>query len=867
MSTVPCTVSGLQKRNRFFMPRNLREPFGSRLLYSRHLPDVVSRRMNLQTTDTSAYQRYRSHFLRRDAISFSMFMALFILFNLLLFKADARIWPSGPVHDGLVILRCLYIISSLMTAIGLFYTNRPVVFDRWTLGWGIMLALTNNLVILTRPASYTGNVLPELMAIISMFAVMPDRMPHRLLPPVMFAAGSLVLLFGVKQLPEPVALLSLFFSYLTALAMGYWVSLVFFGYRREAFFAREELEAAHRETSLSEQQFRLLVQNSHGIIYSIRPDGCIDFISPSWTRLLGHLPEDVVGRDFRNFVHPDDIPECEAFLQNTVVTGEVQTGVLYRVYHADGSMRWHRSNIVPSYDDNGQIISFVGNAVDETGQVNREQELQQARIAAEAASQAKTEFLALVSHEIRTPLNALVGFSALAGKASDPAKLRQYLAILKESSSSLMELVNDILDMSKIEARRMTLESTPVNMRQLAGSLEEQYRPLAEQKGLAFTLGISDTLPGWIAGDQLRLRQILANLLSNAIKFTSEGTVCCSISVGSEPDTQTELLHIEVSDSGIGIPADKISQLFQPFHQLDPGISRNFGGTGLGLAIVRSLLEMMGGRIKVASNEGAGSCFTVLLPFTETVAPVDIVPQLLSVHPLSVLVVEDNLFNRLLLEDILVTWQHRVTLAEDGAQALLFLEQQQFDLILLDIRMPGIDGIEVARRFREKEQLQAKLLTPIIAITADADMTTQEACLLAGINRVLAKPVSPERLAAAVAELCGNAYGAAKTEHPHLNHQAYTGLGGNQERAQQFLQILQQDIDQQLQILQKSSEDDDRENMRSAAHTLKGLLSNLDNPGLAEKADWLQQNSGSADCEQIRQLIAQLQTIKICGGG
>lgn len=208
---------------------------------------------------SSAYKRYRRHFLRRDSISFSILMVLFILFNLLLFKADARIWPSGPVHDWLVALRCLYIISSLMAVIALFYTKRPEVFDRWTLGWGLMLALTNNLVILSRPDSYTGNTMPELVAIIAMFAVMPDRMPHRILPSLFLAAGSLTLLFTVKVLPEPVALLSLLFAYLFALIMGFWVSQVFFGYRREAFVAREELEEAHRETSLSEQQYRVVL--------------------------------------------------------------------------------------------------------------------------------------------------------------------------------------------------------------------------------------------------------------------------------------------------------------------------------------------------------------------------------------------------------------------------------------------------------------------------------------------------------------------------------------------------------------------------------------------------------------------------------
>jgi PAS domain S-box-containing protein len=803
-------------------------------------------------------QRYRSHFLRRDAVSFSLLAGLVLLFNILLFKADARFWPSGPVHDGLVALRCFLILGSAAAILISLRTCKPAVFDRWALGWGIMLALTNNLVILSRPASYTGNVVPELIAVLCLFAVMPDRNTYRLLPSLLMATGSIILLFTVKQLPEPVALLSILFSYLAALVMGYRISTAFFGYRREAFLATEALAQSHNESLESEKQYRLLVQNSHGIIYSIRPDGSFGFVSLSWNRLLGHQPEEVIGKNFRNFIYPDDIPACETFLKKTVETGESQTGVLYRIYHANGSVRWHRSNIIPCFNEQHEIVSFVGNAVDETEQVNREQELRLARVAAEAANQAKTEFLALVSHEIRTPLNALVGFSALAGKATDPVKLSQYLAILKESSGSLMELVNDILDMSKIEAHRMTLETVPVNIRQLAGSLEEQYRPLAEQKGLLFTMRFCSALPEWIAGDQLRVRQILANLLSNAIKFTSQGSVECSIYLESVVDAGSALLRIEVKDSGIGIPADKISQLFQAFHQLDPGISRNFGGTGLGLAIVHNLLEIMGGRISVESTAGAGSCFTVLLPFTETSAPVETSPPLLFVQPLSVLVVEDNQFNRLLLEDILVSWGHRVTLAEEGAEALDLMKQQQFELILLDIRMPGIDGIEVAHTVRQREQQQSLQAVPIIAITADTDMATQATCTQAGINRVLSKPVSAPLLAATIAELCGTGDSSVNAQTLSLNQQAYTGLGGNPERAEQFLQLLQQDIVQHLQVLQRTFDQDDRDGLRQAAHTLKGLVSHLDAPELFNSMQWLQSNAGAASREQLHQVISRI---------
>lgn len=686
--------------------------------------------MNTSSDNTAAYQRYRRHFLRRDAVSFSILMALFILFNLLLFKADARIWPSGPVHDGLVALRCLYIISSLMAVIALFYTKRPEVFDRWTLGWGLMLALTNNLVILSRPATYTGNTMPELVAIIVLFAVMPDRMPHRILPSLFLAFGSLTLLFTVKVLPEPVALLSLLFAYLVAFVMGFWISHVFYRYRAEAFYANEELAQAHQE--------------------------------------------------------------------------------------------------------------------------------------AEAANKAKSEFLALISHEIRTPLNALVGFSSLALKTTDSEKLSQYLEILEQSSRSLMELVNDILDMSKLEAGRMTLEAQPLNLRRMAAELDEQYRPLAEQKSLQLQVTLDPSLPDWISADPVRIRQIMANLVSNAVKFTERGSISCSLNNAGQNASGTALFSIVVQDSGIGIPREKMDRLFEPFHQLDLSITRKFGGTGLGLAIVASLVRITGGEIKVDSSESNGTTFSVLLPFRPAKAPEDEAAATLPLtYAASILVVEDNTFNRLLLEELLTSWNHLVTTTENGEQGLLLLEEQRFDLLLLDIRMPGIDGIELASRVRSREAQNNRPPLPIIAVTADADATTREQCLAAGIQDVLPKPVSPARLAEVIAGQCGNVVSHRPELLPVLTATTLAGLCGNPERARQYLAMLLQDISENIEGLQEACSRDEREELKRRAHTLKGLYAQLDNEKTAELAAWLQNNAATASGEQLRQQLLRLKSLSL----
>lgn len=549
-------------------------------------------------------------------------------------------------------------------------------------------------------------------------------------------------------------------------------------------------------------------------------------------------------------------------IEDHVLSRETARLVLIFCKEASGWKISHSSISLPYYmASEGEVYPLK--SLEEINKQLEEQiaertvQLSEAKKAAEAASIAKSQFLATMSHEIRTPLNALVGFSTLARKASDPDKISQYLSILEQSSRSLMDLVNNILDMSKIEAGRLEFEATPVHLRKLVTSLEEQYRHLAAQKMLKFSVCVADDLPVWVLGDPIRLRQILANLLSNAVKFTERGEVTCSI---CRLEKRGELVvRCEVRDSGIGFPESFLPVLFEPFRQLDPTISRKFGGTGLGLAIVHSLVQMMNGTIAVDSREGEGSCFIVDLPLQEAEP---LAEEFLATPPkhasCAILVVEDNGFNRQLLGDILASWGHRVTLAENGHQALPLTEQQQFDLILLDIRMPGIDGIEVAGRVRQREQEHAETAVPIIAITADVDAATREACHAAGINTVLSKPVIPEQLARAIAHQCEGT-GAFSPDHELLlNPEALKGLNNSPERIQSFREMLLTDIDNELRCLHTSLEQCDRQELGRAAHTLKGLYGYLADRQPMELADWLQQNASPAPLEELRQVVEQL---------
>lgn len=489
----------------------------------------------------------------------------------------------------------------------------------------------------------------------------------------------------------------------------------------------------------------------------------------------------------------------------------------------------------------------------------RTAQLSEAKKAAEAADVAKSQFLATISHEIRTPLNSLVGFSSLARMTADPVKLDQYHAILEYSSRSLMALLDSILDMSKIEAGQLEFEAVPLNLRAIIENLGAQYHVIAEDKNLKFHVVVSGMVPTWVIGDVVRVRQVLVNLLTNAIKFTENGEVSFTVRLSDHrAESGHSLVRFEIRDTGIGIPESKISSLFQPFRQLDPTITRKFGGTGLGLAIVHSLVKMMSGSITVQSSEGEGSRFVVDLPLPETTQVNDLIVEHVLLPSITVLVVEDTRSNGQLLEGLLTEWGQQVILAEDGWQALQFMEQIRFDLLLLDIRMPGIDGIEVARRVRQKEREKSEVSIPIIAITADSDVTTRKTCLAAGINEVLAKPVMPDQLAMAIAAYSKGTDAGLPDEKFLLNVQIRNDFASNPERLSQYAEMLNQDIDKELQRLLDAFTCDDRSTLGRVAHTLKGLCVNLANREPAKFATWLQTNASSARPDHMEMVIKKL---------
>lgn len=598
----------------------------------------------------------------------------------------------------------------------------------------------------------------------------------------------------------------------------------------------------------SEEKYRGIIENMKLGLLEVDADGVI--VKPYWTfcELTGYQPEELIGREARKIFVPDEYMKRINYQEQRRRDGH--PGVYeIRIRVKDGSYKWVLISGAPFYDENGKMTGSIGIHFDITHQKQLQQELEMARQEAERAREAEKDFLANISHEIRNPINAVVGMTNLLFDTPLSAEQRQYLDNIKYSSDILLALISDILDLSKISEGKMKANLQVFNLEGLSRAIGKMTDFRLRHRNIAFSLSYDDQIPVSLITDTTFLNQILMNLLGNAVKFTHEGSISLKVSL-VEGDESTATVRFEVCDTGIGIPAGQLPHIFDRFSQAGKATARRYGGTGLGLPITKKLIEQLGGFITVESHEGKGTCFAFELTLERALSlrteKAEVPGTRTDMAPdLAVLIVEDNPVNRLYLEQTLRKWNFRFHSCQNGAQALRQLRRQRYDLILMDIRMPDMDGYETTIRLRS-DQSNSNCEVPIIALTASALKDEKEKALAAGMSHHLTKPFAPDQLREAISRFyplrqAEQVPVAPLTWPEPLRTEELQGLyGDDRMHARMMMEIFAGEMPDYLRQLRTYAEKEDFRSGRELAHQVKphfGMIGRSDLTQMMDKIE------------------------------
>ena len=596
---------------------------------------------------------------------------------------------------------------------------------------------------------------------------------------------------------------------------------------------QNESSSVPQTDSDAESKLEAIIENASLIIFSIDENGNFNLFKGKGIENLQLDADSIVGKSIfetDNITPVQPVDYNKALLNNNLQASVEMNGRFYEVHY------------MPVLNSENNISGMNGLVMDITSAKKNEQELKNSLVSSEETQKIKEMFLANMSHEIRTPIHGIMNLTDILLKTEISSDQLKYLDAIKKSADNLRVIINDILDLSKIEAQKMTFENTTFNLQQTIDSVIEIFKPRALEKNIQLIFNYQENLAENVNGDSVRLSQVINNLISNAIKFTHEGHVKIDVCT-EEKNEKFCLVSFKISDTGIGIPQHKLTSIFDSFSQAGDDITRKYGGTGLGLSICKSLVELQGGMITVESKPGDGSIFTFRLAF-ENISNDELNATGASVNAeeisfnkeLKILIVEDNDVNRMVVNIMMRDWNWKIDNASDGSVAIDMIEQNNYDLVLMDIEMPGMNGYKTTEHIR-KNISAPKNGIPILAMTAHANTSEKDKCLNAGMNDYVSKPFDAAELKTKIIALCTSDASEKneKTESTSCtSEERITNLtflrqlaDNNESFFKDFILLFLQNAPETIKDLETSLDKKDYNGIRQAAHKIKPTLSYL----------------------------------------
>ena len=632
-----------------------------------------------------------------------------------------------------------------------------------------------------------------------------------------------------------------------------------------------ESERRRKETEVQlrkvENRLGTIISNTPIILFALDANGVFKLGLGKHWESFKNRKKFILGRKIHDVF--SEVPDLVSAFDATVSTRE-STKITVQI-----DDKYFEINLTPVSEDDGDIREILGLAHDVTERQKAEESLIQSKQLAEKAAKMKEQFIANMSHEIRTPMNAIVGFTNLIKETPLSETQKEFIQAIQVSGENLLNLINDILDFSKIEAGKLNIEYEKFDLISTIQSAIQVLRGRAEELKLNLKADLSGIDQSEVIGDANRLYQILINLIGNAIKFTPSGEINISMHMNAV-NNSTVLLTAKIEDTGIGIPEDKLHEVFESFKQVSGSLNRKYGGTGLGLNIVKNLLEMMGGDIEVESKEGKGTVFTFNIPYlisfdvdkqqAEIKATHSSKDEYQVIRTSRILLAEDNVMNQRLVQIILEKHKANLTIANNGEEAVNYLKKNEFDLVLMDIQMPEMDGYEATKEIRENLGLSD---LPIIAMTAHAFKEEIEKCIAAGMNDHLAKPIDKEiffekvikHLSGSVVKSKSNV-SESKQKEVLVNFDYLNNMSeGNTDFIKEMIDMYKSDAPKLLDRLEKGMQSKDYEDIAKAAHKLKSPSAMMGMTILAQKLSELEQAAYDSNHNGISNKVSEISAL------